>query len=130
LGYQVRKLGTAAVFAMTLLLCGCTDADWNNVLSFNTAQNPDAAASQSADVEAAPQPVDETAAPQPIYSQTRTATAASSAASSNPTTGYCRSIARSSGADAARDGMQSPAQQQVADAAYNQCMVFFDANAN
>jgi hypothetical protein len=110
----------AAFFASTLFLCGCTDADWNNLLSFNTAEDSDAVVSQNALADAAPPST---------YSEKQVAVAVSPAAPVDATTSYCRDIAHRSRADAARDGMEGSVQQQVSDTAYNRCMAFYGAAA-
>jgi hypothetical protein len=126
------KLRAAGFVVIALILCGCSDADWDNALSFGPAENSDAAPGQVAQAdappvsEAAPPPVTETVmAPQPTYSVTQTVVTATPLPSANPTTGYCRTVAQSSGASATRDGMDGPAQQQAADATYRQCMTLY-----
>ena len=112
----MKKLGMAAIFISALLLGGCTDVDWNNFLSFNTTADSDAAVSQNTLADTAPPPA---------YSENQVAVAVSPAAPVDATTSYCRDIAHRSGADAARDGMDGPAQQRVADVTYRQCLTLY-----
>lgn len=128
-------LRVAGVVAIALLLSGCSDADWDHLLSFGSSNNSEASADQAdagtpAD---APAPVSEPAAPppdvaavatQPSYSVTQTTTTVTTVAR-DPTNGYCRKMAQSSGAVATRDGLDDAAQQQAADATYKECENFY-----
>jgi protein-disulfide isomerase len=44
----LRNFGMAAFFATALLLCGCSDADWDNALSYDTGKKTDSSAGQTA----------------------------------------------------------------------------------
>jgi hypothetical protein len=128
------KFRAAGIVAVALLLCGCGDADWDNLLSFDRSAS-DASADQvapadmpttSANEPTTPPPANDvaTVAQQPSYSVTQTVTTATPVVR-NATNGYCRELARSSGADATRDGMDSAAQQHAADATYRECEAFY-----
>jgi PBP1b-binding outer membrane lipoprotein LpoB len=131
---KFRAMGIAAA---ALLLCGCSDADWDNLLSFGPSNNAQVASDQAAPDMAAPPPTETTAptpaaevatvAPQPSYTVTQTTTTVTSVMPDN-TTRYCRQMAQNSGAVATRDGMDGPAQQQAADATYRECEAFYGAS--
>jgi hypothetical protein len=134
------KFRAAGVVAVALLLCGCSDVDWDNLLSFGPSNNSEASADQTAPAAmsalpasepAAPRPAADvaTVAPQPTYSVTQTTTTVTSGAH-DMTTGYCRQVARSSGAVATQDGMDGPAQQQAADATLRQCEAFYSGSGH
>jgi hypothetical protein len=118
-------------------LAGCTDADWDHLLSFDKpSSTPVATADASQAIAAptdvaAPPPSDSAVAmaPQPSYSVTQTITTVTRAVPSNPAVGYCRSMAQNTGSVATRDGMDSQGQQQAADATYNECLSLYGASS-
>ena len=145
------NIRAAGLIGIALLLCGCSDADWDHALSYDAPKSSGPAAVQVADANASPPveatasmpvPVDVTAssaprqmapadepvpAPQPSYSVTQTVTTITPIAHADVTTGYCRKVAQNSGASATRDGMDEQAQQQAVDATYQQCLRFYGA---
>jgi hypothetical protein len=125
----VNQFRAAAFFALALLLCGCSDADWNNVLSFNTAQPSDSTTQQAAPPQAyaelaPPVAHTELAAPEPSSTVTQTVTTVTRL---NPAVSYCRQVARGSGAVATRDGDDGAEQQHAADATYQECLRLYGA---
>jgi hypothetical protein len=132
------NFGAVGVVCVAVLLCGCSDADWDNALNFGHAGASDTAVAQTGSANAPP-PVesaslpapqvnmaDATAGgPRPNWATQTITTTTTTVAPLDPTTGYCRTLARNAGATATRDGMDAPAQQQAADTIYAHCMSLF-----
>jgi hypothetical protein len=146
----MRLRETAFVFA-ALLLCGCSEADWNWASSYDPPSRQDTAADSGAPMApqadtAAPVPPQPPAmmasspssqsdtratvtqagptddASRPSYSETQTVVTTSPVAFADSTTIYCRGVAQNAGAAAMRNGMDGLTQQRSADVTYRQCM--------
>jgi hypothetical protein len=162
----------ACVVGFALLLCGCSDADWDHALSYDNGSPSNSAVAQAAPVESAPPSVESASLPPPAAApqvetappaETRTADVVMPAppprmiapvqtraaevvappprviaprpTSSTvetvtsmtplPATHYCKTLALNTGANATRDGLDGPAQEQAADALFRQCMSFY-----
>ena len=99
------KLRYVAPMAISLILCGCTSADWDNATSYVGFKSDDADA-------------------QPVASMPDTApTAMSSAtpqASADET--FCKGFAKSEAWSAAQNGVGPDAQGRIAESAFRDCM--------
>lgn len=105
------------VLMLLPLLAGCTDSDWNRLLSYGGSDRSDPAPAQVATVAPAPAPtVPAASAPAP--------TSAAAAAAMNP---FCLGIARQ---DAMTHDFDAPTQQKVAARSYQQCVQIFGTAAN
>jgi hypothetical protein len=109
------------VLILLPLLAGCTDSDWNRMLSFGGSD--DAGRAPAAVATAAP-----TRAPAPAPTapaapaQAAPATLAAAAAQMNP---FCLGIARQ---DATTHDFDTATQQKVAARSYQQCVQIFGAS--
>ena len=109
------------VLMLLPLLAGCTDSDWNRLLSYGGSDRDDATPARVATVQPPPAP---TPAPPPAPAAPVGAPAAAAAAALNP---FCLGIARQ---DAMTHDFDTPTQQKVAARSYQQCVQIFGTAAN
>ncbi len=103
-----------AVLALLPFLAGCTDSDWNRMLSFGGSEQT---GSDSTEVAAA-EPPPATSAP----AASATATGAPVQTASAAPDPFCLGIARQ---DAMSNDFDTATQQKVAARSYQQCMQIF-----
>ena len=129
---QVMRLPFVAI---CFLLAGCTDADWDNALSFlpmeRGSQSPGAHAEQQ-DATAAPVAVE---GAQPIGMDTPVAEAAPATAANQPRDvaqtdeAHCREVATQRASDGAAMGMDDDEQKQEFQLTYANCVAWDKAHA-
>jgi hypothetical protein len=124
------RFGIPLLFVTALSLCGCTDSDWDNALSLNSVEHPNApavvptgpteATTSDADVTVAATPPSTTYVPP---GAPRVAEGTSSLENR-----FCDRVARSNAATSAQEGSDPAMQQQAGDAVYRECMTFYGAH--
>ena len=91
-----------SMIAAGLLLCGCTDADWDHLTSFDRRAPSETALSQAVPENPTPVPASSAqASPQPDI--------------------WCQQVAQDAGEKAARNGFDATTQQSTAQTSYRQC---------
>jgi hypothetical protein len=108
------------VLVLLPLLAGCTDSDWNRLLSYGGSGRAEPAPAQVATVPRAPAPTPAPSAP--VASAPAPGTTA--AATLDP---FCLGIARQ---DATTHDFDTGTQQKVAARSYQQCVQIFGTAAN
>jgi len=105
---RIITMGFAAV-----LLCGCTDADWDHAMSYTgLGSSEQSEASQS----------EQSESPRSVPARTEVVSAPLAADQATRPDSWCQQVAKSAVDDAAGNGFDAATQRRRAEASYRQCI--------